>query len=282
MFYDGQYGFRKHRSTTDAVTDVLGSVLDKIENKQVVFLTMIDLSKAFDVLDHSILIAKLEHYGVRGVCAKWFKSFLSDRVLAVKINDVTSSNKPVSLGSPQGGVISSTLFSIFINDVKSSLKYSDSILFADDMSIVTGGHEYHVAYSRTKHDVKNISDWFQANRLYMNTSKTTQILFSNIKIKQKPMIIDGETIFPNNHGKLLGMIIDDKLNWEAHFLNLRSKLSFGIHRIRSVKNLLDIKTKKDMYYAFFPFSFTIWTTSMGIYDDRKFFKKTTSNAKQCH
>ena len=253
VLYQRQYGFRKGMSTSDAILDVIGSLCNKINNKEVVILTLIDLSKAFDTLDHSILLNKLEHYGVRGIPLDWFRSFLSNRSICVKINNTASEKRMVNQGTPQGRVISPTLFNIAINDLPHSLKYAESILFADDTSLISSGHGPKVAYARTNHDLQLIDDWFRSNKLLMNVSKTKQIVLNVLKkgSNTSELVINGNIKQPDEFAKLLGINIDKDLSWETHVNALRGKLSHGIFKLKTVKNALDIKTKKHIYYAFF-------------------------------
>ena len=254
IYDDGQYGFRKKRSTQDAINDFVGTVLDKLNNKETVFAVLIDLSKAFDTCDHDILLAKLDHYGIRGTSNQWIKSFLKNRTISVKIEDEVSKIRDINIGSPQGGVISPTLFCIMINDLRNSLKYSSNIMFADDTTILNSAHGPHVGYARLKYDLNSLSEWFRSNKLLMNASKSQLIVFkpSGLKLKFNTTIsMDDENIIETTSANLLGTIIDNKLTWEAHIHGLKNKLSYGIFKLNSVKKDLDTKLKREMYYAFF-------------------------------
>ena len=113
IYDDRQYGFRKGRSTVDAIKDIIGNIIEKVEDKQFVYLILLDLSKAFDVIEKEIILHKLNHYGIRGLPNKWIESFLTGQTLSVNYNDICTSNKyNVEFGSPQGGILSPTIFCV--------------------------------------------------------------------------------------------------------------------------------------------------------------------------
>ena len=141
IFYDSQYGFRTKRSCEHAISEMVGHLLQAKNTKKHSMGVFLDLSKAFDMLDHSILLAKLERYGVRGILLKWFKSYLSGRLLRVKISTKTnkttySENYPVSFGTAQGSCLGPLLFVIFCNDIYMLSTFGKLILFADDTTLL--------------------------------------------------------------------------------------------------------------------------------------------------
>jgi hypothetical protein len=132
---NSQYGFRKNHSTFMSLIDMYDRIslaVDKIEFSIGIF---IDLSKAFDTLDHCILLRKLEHYGIRGVALDWFKSYLSNRTQCVALNGVTSSFKTITYGVPQGFILGPLLFILYINDIVNCSDLLLFILFADDTNL---------------------------------------------------------------------------------------------------------------------------------------------------
>ena len=117
----------------------------------------LDLSKAFDTIDHSILISKLYHYGVRGVSLQWFKSYLSNRKQQVQINNVFSTNiQTIKKGVPQGSILGPLLFLLYVNDFPSCLNYSSAIMFADDTSVFIPHSNLDIMYQRANDDLNNI------------------------------------------------------------------------------------------------------------------------------
>ena len=132
LFHDNQYGFRTKRSTELAVTELIDRVLLNIDNKQVPFAVFMDLSKAFDTLDHKILIDKLHHYGIGGISLMWFESYLSKRTQYVEIDNFKSSPQTITTGVPQGSILGPLLFLIYMNDMPQARSIFKCILYADD------------------------------------------------------------------------------------------------------------------------------------------------------
>ena len=132
---DNQYGFRKHHSTAYALACLYDKISSAIENKECTVGIFIDLSKAFDTVDHNILISKLEHYGVRGTALRWLKSYLSNRQQYVEFNGVSSESLEIKCGVSQGSILGPLLFLLYTNDLCNASKVVDFIIFADDRNL---------------------------------------------------------------------------------------------------------------------------------------------------
>ena len=134
IFYHSQYGFRPKHSTINAITEFTSHILSSLDKHEYSLSVFLDLSKAFDTIDHNILLRKLNYYGVRGVALDWFRSYLSDRKF-VTFKDSNSNILRVDCGVPQGSVLGPLLFIIYTNDLPNAIKHSKCILFADDTTI---------------------------------------------------------------------------------------------------------------------------------------------------
>jgi len=173
----------------------------------------LDLSKAFDTIDHSILLNKLKHYGIRGTCLKWLNSYLSNRTQYVKINKTKSIIQEINCGVPQGSVLGPLLFIIYTNDIPNQLQFTRTILFADDTTIYCSNTNLNNLYQDINHDLDVLYDWFKANKLSLNISKTNYMIFSNNSIpqhnlNQSKIKIGNEIISRKSYVKFLGMTID--------------------------------------------------------------------------
>ena len=156
-----QYGFRKNYSTYMAVLKLSDYILQEMENGKYSVGVFMDLSKAFDTVDHDILLAKLHHYGVRGVPLNLFKSYLNERKQFVMVDGVRSNTQNITCGVPQGSVLGPLLFLLYINDItkcSSLFKYS---LFADDTCVIMSHHDPVTLISLVNSEINKLSVWFQ-------------------------------------------------------------------------------------------------------------------------
>ena len=221
-----QFGFRANRSTIDAVTKFIKYVTMASENTESTIAVFLDLSKAFDTIDHNILINKLEYYGIRGIALDWFKSYLANRSQFVQYKGINSSPLPMKCGVPQGSVLGPLLFIIYANDLPTVLTTAKSILFADDTTLYYSSKNIACLFKTMSDELELLTDWFKANKLSLNTSKTSYILFTNNSVNTKyELKLSGETINRSDSAIFLGITIDEKLKWDKHISNVKAKIS---------------------------------------------------------
>ena len=144
---------------------------------------MIDFKKAFDTVDHLILLKKLDHYGIRGTPNNWFRSYLSDRKQYVSVSGTNSSFKSINHGVPQGSVLGPLLFLIYINDLPNALVYSDAFIFADDTALLYSDKNLKRIRKKINIDLKLLVHWLHTNKIGLNVDKTEAILFRSAKKK---------------------------------------------------------------------------------------------------
>ena len=245
QIYESQYGFRTKHSCENAIQELISNILKGHENGTNTIAVFLDLSKAFDTISHLVLLAKLNRYGIRGTSLEWFKSYISGRTMRVKCVTHTgleySDVKPVEFGTPQGSVLGPLIFLIFNNDLYLHLEYSNCILFADDTTLYSMHKDLRHLTWCIWEDLKNISDWFKANKLTLNLSKSVCMLFSN-KYKELPRnlkINDVELPFVHNT-KFLGVLLDDKLHWHKHYQQVVLKIKCNMHMLRQGKSYLNL------------------------------------------
>ena len=182
LLYPSQYGFHSKRSCEQAITELVGYILQSKNHNEHCASVFLNLSKAFDTLEHSILLHKLEHYGVRGVALDWFCSYLENRSLVTKIttgpNTVMKSDSyKITYGAAQGSCLGPLLFILFMNDLHLLPLYSNVILFADDTTIFHSHKSVKFLKYTLEHDLNLMIDWFKANKLSLNLGKTVGIKF---------------------------------------------------------------------------------------------------------
>ena len=184
ILYHGQYGFRKKRTTTQAVLDLVTNLYDNISKNKLSNLVAVDLTKAFDTVNHKILLEKLDYYGIRGICNDLIRSYLSNRQQKVYIAQESSTMRLVKSRVPQGSVLGSLLFIMYINDLHFKLLRSTVQLFADDTCLLLSNICKKTLQDEAKTELENLHLWMDANKLTLNSFKSNLMLI-NSKLRDK-------------------------------------------------------------------------------------------------
>ena len=166
-----QFGFRKKYSTNHALIGIVEQIRDAMDKKMFSCGVFIDLEKAFDTVNHDILLKKLDYYGIRGIANQWFTSYLSQRYQSVRINSEKSSKRLITCGVPQGSILGPLLFLIYINDMHLAVKKSTIYHFADDTNLLFSSKSQKDLRKAINNDLKLFFDRLCANRLSLNTKK---------------------------------------------------------------------------------------------------------------
>ena len=200
---------------------------DKGEYTGAVF---VDFRKAFDTVPHKILIHKLKCIGISGTVLKWFESYLRDRTIQVKMNNVISEPKKINVGVPQGGNISPLLFTIFVNDIPQIFSKSKCLLYADDLIIYHSDRSISKVNAVLNDEMKLLEQWVKNHGMKINIDKTKTMLFrpTHKSSPQEKLIvfIDTQIVEQVINFKYLGILLDEKLLWHDHCNSVCKNVSY--------------------------------------------------------
>ena len=256
QLYNSQYGFRTGHSCENAISELLAETIKSNQEGLYTVSMFLDLSKAFDTLEHEVLLKKLERYGIRGNSNNWFRDYLTNRKIRTKCTIAStgkteySEYKAINFGTPQGSCLGPLIFIIFTNDLHKQLQHCNSILFADDTTIYKSHRNLKYLSWCVEDDMSTIVKWFQANKLTLNIDKTVCLLFQKQGHTKKIHIRVDNIIIHNTHEtKFLGIWLDEHLSWTTHIQKLILKLTRNTNLLKFNQNLMPTHTKKLVYHS---------------------------------
>ena len=227
FFYKYQFGFRKFHSTSLALIELVDSLRTNSDDGKFSLGIFIDLQKAFDTVDHEILLFKLSSYGIRGLALDWFRSYLTSRSQFVSACNARSSTLGLTCGVPQGSILGPLLFIIYINDIQSAVSKGTTKLFADDTNIFLTGKALDTVFVDANLVLNELNSWFSANKLSLSPEKTCYCLFSNHFIEiptNLNLYLNGNPVPRVSNCKYLGVLLDSRLSWKYHIESVEHKL----------------------------------------------------------
>ena len=252
ILFKNQFGFRKKCSTSHSLIEITEKIKESIDDKKFGCGIFIDLKKAFDTVNHEILLRKLEHYGIRGAALKWFESYLTNRKQYVFYNGVSSEVKNVTCGVPQGSVLGPLLFLLYINDLPNISEKLTFFLFADDTNIYYESTDLKELEKTVNEELKKLSLWLNINRLALNVDKTNFVIFRSPHKRSNhnvTLLMNRKALQQKEHVKYLGVLLDEHLNWKYQINNVALKISRGIGILAKLKPFLKEKLLRSIYYS---------------------------------
>ena len=254
VLFRRQFGFRNKHSTNHALISLVDLIKKYLDNNYFVCGVFIDLQKAFDTVNHDILLSKLAHYGIRGLANDWLSSFLKNRKQFVFLEGTSSSLKEVTCGVPQGSTLGPLLFLVYINDLQTIFSKSIVHHFADDTNLLYPNKKLGSIESVMNQELKLLVQWLRSNKLSLNEAKTELIMFrspwnhlprepdirlNNFKLELKPYV------------KYLGILMDEVLSWNKQIEEICSKLSRANGILSKLRHLVPQSICISVYYSIF-------------------------------
>ena len=271
--YPHQYGFRRGHNTAQAIAQVNNWVLESMDKGKITGLLFVDISKAFDSINHKVLLGKLGSAALSRRALKLFHSYLIDRKQSVLVNGEMSDSRSVVHDVPQGSILGPLLFNIYVNSLPNAVENTRVILYADDAVLISAASTSQELQKTLEHTFNLISEWYSDNRLTLNVKKTKFILagsktkllkFEDFKLQSQ----DGGEIDRVKSFKYLGVKLDEKWSWKPHIKDLLQKLGHRLSVFNRITHMLDYKSRaayfKGLVLPHLDYADMVWGDQAGV------------------
>lgn len=251
LLHRAQSGFRQRHSCNTALINLVDKWLNSIDKGDIVGAVFFDLKKAFDVVNHDILLRKLACYKFDNMTLNWISSYLTNRKQCIVEGNLKSETQTVKSGVPQGSVLGPILFILFINDLPLFTSETDVDIYADDTTLHSANKNIALLRSQLQNGASGFIDWCLSNDMYVNIPKTVYMTLGSrqnlSRIEQIELFLENEIIQNVKQQKLLGVIIDNTLSWDKQVDSVCINISRRISLLKLLSKYIDIPNMK-LYY----------------------------------
>ena len=256
LLHKTQSGFRTQHSCETALVNMIDLWMNAIDSGKMVGVVLVDFKKAFDLVDHQILIDKLEIYGIKGEALSWFNTYLTNRKQQVAINNCKSDFKQISYGVPQGSILGPLLFLLFINDLPLYTSNVFTDLYADDTTLYDVQDSMEQIENNLQSSLNNLQIWCRSNGMILNSSKTKVMLVTTYQKRQRltndqfDLTYNKESLNMISNDKILGVFVDNNLTWSNHIKHLTKKIASSIWLLSKIKKFLSQAHRVQFYKSY--------------------------------
>ena len=268
LFVKQQSGFRKNHSTNTVLTHFSDYLLKQIDNGRLTGVVYLDLKKAFDSVDHEILLKKLPLYGVKDSELTWIKSYLSGRTQCTSVKGTLSDTTNVRTGVPQGSIIGPLLFSVMVNDLPGIVEKCHIMMYADDTILYYSGKDIKDIESVLNKELEIVNKWLTQNHLRLNLSKTQYMVFGSRRKLTNcgdiNLAVDNHELERVNTYKYLGVWMDETLTWQKHIEETMKKIGSRLALFGRLRKYLTVDSSKvlanSLILPYFDYCSNSWST----------------------
>jgi Reverse transcriptase (RNA-dependent DNA polymerase) len=267
--FPSQHGFQSGHSSYMPLLSMQDKISEAFDNNEYSIGIFFDLAKAFDTINHNILIKKLSVYGIRSTQLKWFADYLENRSQLVSCNGASSLLSLIKYGVPQGSILGPLLFILYINDLPNVSSILMFILFADDSNVFYSHSSLDALIHQTNTELQRVAEWFSANKLTLNLNKTNYILFRSYK-KSLPLNYPKVCIMDTQltqvyTTKFLGVYVDQHLSWKEHIYNISNKIAKNLGILSRTASVIPPSIRKTLYntliYPYLTYCNIVWASA---------------------